>query len=233
MADIRERILKDPQALLNDREVMRALVSAGDSGLDSNVVDLKSVVMKRLEARLDKMEGHSNHIISAAYDNIASTNHIHRAILELLTPSDFDGFLDFLRGDWAASLSVTVARFCVEAPNVPLADMPVLQREFGPGVVFLQKGEIDYYITLGKEVEAQPMTLRQVRRGVSKIHGQAADSIRSEALLKIDLGVASRPGLLVLSSDQPEQFDPAQAADLLIFYGSVFEKVVQIWLGDV
>ena len=98
MADIRTHILQDPQALLNDREVMRALISASDADASNNIIDLKSVVLKRLEGRLDEMEGQNSTIISAAYDNINTTTQVHRAILNVLEPKSFTEFLDFLRG---------------------------------------------------------------------------------------------------------------------------------------
>jgi uncharacterized protein YigA (DUF484 family) len=110
--------------------------------------------------------------------------------------------------------------------------MPALQREFGPGVVFLQKDEIDYYITLGKETEPRPVTLRQIRKGVTKIHGLNAEHVRSEALMKLDLGFGNRPGLLLMASHNADQFAPNMGTDLLVFYGSVFEKVMQRWLHN-
>lgn len=232
MADIRSRILQDPEALLNDREVMRALVAASDADIPSNIIDLKTVVLKRLEGRLDEMEGKNNTIISAAYDNIATTSKVHRAILDVLEPNTFPDFLEFLRTRWAQTLNIDVARLCLEAPAIPLADMPALQREFGPGVVFLQKDEIDYYITLGKEMDPRPVTLRQIRKGVTKIHGLNAEHVRSEALMKLDLGVGNRPGLLLMASHNPDQFAPNMGTDLLVFYGSVFEKVMQRWLHN-
>ncbi|GLQ36092.1 tyrosine recombinase XerC [Amylibacter marinus] len=231
LSEIRTRILADPDALLNDQEVMRALVSASDPSANNNVIDLKSVVLRRLEERLDEMEGQKSTILSAAYENISTTNQVHRAILEVLGPNTFTGFLEFLRGPWAESLQVSVARLCLEAPAVPLTDMPPLQREFGPGVVFLQRGEIDYYITLGRDTAARPITLRQVKKGVPKIHGVHAENIRSEALLKIDLGPGNRPGMIMLGSDNPDQFVPNMGTDLLVFYGSVFERLVQSWLA--
>jgi uncharacterized protein YigA (DUF484 family) len=230
IGDIRKRILQDPEALLNDREVMRALIAASDSDAPANIIDLKTVVLKRLEGRLDEMEGQNSTIISAAYENIATTSQVHTAILDALEPKTFHDFLEFLRSNWAQTLNIDVARLCLEAPAIPLADMPALQREFGPGVVFLQKDEIDYYVTLGKDHDPRPVTLRQIRKGVTKIHGVNASEVRSEALMKLDLGNGNRPGLLLLGSKNPDQFAPNMGTDLLVFYGSVFEKIMQRWL---
>ena len=62
ISDIRKRILQDPEALLNDREVMRALISASSSNTPTNVIDLKSVVLKRLEGRVEEIEGQNSNI---------------------------------------------------------------------------------------------------------------------------------------------------------------------------
>ena len=72
--------------------------------------------------------------------------------------------------------------------------------------------------------------MRQIRKGVTKIHGSHADNIRSEALMKLSLGVGNRPGLLLLGSNDENKFAPNMGTELLVFYGSVFEKVIQRWL---
>lgn len=231
ISDLRDTILRDPNAILNDREVMRALVSADDAAKGDNIVDLKTAVVQRLEERLDQLEGHHKTILSAAYDNIASTNHLHRAVLAALEPNSFAEFLEFLDGGLADVLNVTMAKLCMETAHVTERDIPALREEFGKGVVFLREGEVDHYITLGREVEPRLITLRQIKRGITKIHDEHADHIRSEALLKLDLGTGNRVGLLALSSRDTDQFSPAMGTDLLVFFGGVFERILQRWLA--
>ena len=187
ISDIRKRILQDPEALLNDREVMRALISASSSNTPTNVIDLKSVVLKRLEGRVEEIEGQNSNIISAAYKNISTTFRVHSAILEALEPKTFSEFLNFLKTDWANTLNIDTARLCLEAPSISQNDIPQLQMEFGPSVVFLQEGEIDHYITLGQDNDPRPVTLRQIRKGASNIYNDIAPELRSEALMKLDL----------------------------------------------
>ena len=229
ISDFRKRILQDPEALLNDREVMRALISASSNNAPTNVIDLKSVVLKRLEGRVDEIEGQNSNIISAAYKNISTTFRVHSAILEALEPKTFTEFLNFLKTDWANSLGIDVARLCLEAPSISKDDIPQLQTEFGPSVIFLQEGEIDHYITLGQDNDPRSVTLRQIRKGASNIYSNIAPELRSEALMKLDLGQGNSPGLLLLGSINPDQFLPNMGTDLFIFYGSVFEKVMQRW----
>ena len=229
ISDFRKRILQDPEALLNDREVMRALISASSNNAPTNVIDLKSVVLKRLEGRVDEIEGQNSNIISAAYKNISTTFRVHSAILEALEPKTFTEFLNFLKTDWANSLGIDVARLCLEAPSISKDDIPQLQTEFGPSVIFLQEGEIDHYITLGQDNDPRSVTLRQIRKGASNIYSNIAPELRSEALMKLDLGQGNSPGLLLLGSINPNQFLPNMGTDLFVFYGSIFEKVMQRW----
>ena len=229
ISDFRKRILQDPEALLNDREVMRALISASSNNAPTNVIDLKSVVLNRLEGRVDEIEGQNSNIISAAYKNISTTFRVHSAILEALEPKTFTEFLNFLKTDWANSLGIDVARLCLEAPSISKDDIPQLQTEFGPSVIFLQEGEIDHYITLGQDNDPRSVTLRQIRKGASNIYSNIAPELRSEALMKLDLGQGNSPGLLLLGSINPDQFLPNMGTDLFVFYGSIFEKVMQRW----
>jgi uncharacterized protein YigA (DUF484 family) len=229
ISDFRKRILQDPEALLNDREVMRALISASSNNAPTNVIDLKSAVLKRLEGHVDKIEGQNSNIISAAYKNISTTTKVHSAILEALEPKTFTEFLNFLKTDWANSLGIDVARLCLEAPSISKDDIPQLKTEFGPSVIFLQEGEIDHYITLGQDNDPRSVTLRQIRKGASNIYSNIAPELRSEALMKLDLGQGNSPGLLLLGSINPDQFLPNMGTDLFVFYGSVFEKVMQRW----
>jgi uncharacterized protein YigA (DUF484 family) len=229
ISDFRKRILQDPEALLNDREVMRALISASSNNAPTNVIDLKSAVLKRLEGHVDKIEGQNSNIISAAYKNISTTTKVHSAILEALEPKTFTEFLNFLKTDWANSLGIDVARLCLEAPSISKDDIPQLKTEFGPSVIFLQEGEIDHYITLGQDNDPRSVTLRQIRKGASNIYSNIAPELRSEALMKLDLGQGNSPGLLLLGSINPDQFLPNMGTDLFVFYGSIFEKVMQRW----
>jgi uncharacterized protein len=49
--DLRERIIARPDVILDDRDVMRALIGANDKALGGNIVDLRGLAMERLEDR--------------------------------------------------------------------------------------------------------------------------------------------------------------------------------------
>ncbi len=88
--NLRNIILARPERLLEDRDVMNALVAANERAMGANVVDLRGIAMQRLETRLDRLEDTHRSVIAAAYENLAGTNQVHRAILQLLEPQSFE-----------------------------------------------------------------------------------------------------------------------------------------------
>ena len=95
---------------------MRALLQADRSAQGRNVVDLRGVLVDRLEERLDRLEDTHREVLAAAYENVAGMNQVHRACLALLEPADFAGFLQVLTRDVAPILGVEVIRLGLEAP---------------------------------------------------------------------------------------------------------------------
>ena len=46
--EVRDRLLAEPEHILDDRDLMNALVAANDRRIGENVVDLRGVAMARL-----------------------------------------------------------------------------------------------------------------------------------------------------------------------------------------
>ncbi len=103
---IRDAILSKPDAILDDKDVMHALIAANERSMGGNIVDLRGIAMDRLESRLDRLEDTHRSVIAAAYENLAGTNQVHRAILRMLDPEEFETFLRDLGGEVADILQV-------------------------------------------------------------------------------------------------------------------------------
>lgn len=82
--DLREKIMTRPDVILEDQDLMRALIAANERAMGGNIVDLRGIAMDRLESRLDRLEDTHRSVIAAAYENLAGTNQVHRAILRML-----------------------------------------------------------------------------------------------------------------------------------------------------
>ena len=64
--DLRATIIARPTVILDDKDVMHALIAANEKAMGSNIVDLRGIAMERLERRLDRLEDTHRSVIAAA-----------------------------------------------------------------------------------------------------------------------------------------------------------------------
>jgi uncharacterized protein len=228
--DLRDRIMAEPERLLDDRDVMSALVAANERAMGSNIVDMRGIAMQRLENRLDRLEDTHRSVIAAAYENLAGTNQIHRAVLQLLEPTNFESFMKALTNDVAQTLRVDFVRLVLETVQEDGESDPTLRR-LGDVLQVVPRGFVGNYLTNGRNVPARPVVLRPVTGLAAALYGPRAEVIRSEGLLKLDLGQGRLPAMLVFASEDPHQFKTTHGTDLLAFFAGVFERAMRRWLG--
>ncbi|WP_371228855.1 DUF484 family protein [Roseovarius sp. 2305UL8-3] len=225
---LRERIISQPDVILEDQDLMRALISANERAMGGNIVDLRGIAMERLEARLDRLEDTHRSVIAAAYENLAGTNQVHRAILRMLDPVEFENFLKDLGTDVAAILRVDTVKLVLE--TVQEDDDPAVKK-LGDVLSLAEPGFIKAYLSDGRRPEARQVTLRQIHEGDMRIYGRDAEFVRSEACLLLDFGEGRLPGMLVMGAEDPHMFTPQQGTDLLAFFAGVFERAMRRWLS--
>jgi uncharacterized protein len=228
---LRSRILADPGIVLDDVELMRAIVRAEGRSLGRKVVDLRGVLVERLEERLDRLEDAHREVLAAAYDNVSGTAQIHRATLALLEAENFADFLRVLTRDVPRILHVDIVRLGLEAPAAePGAALgPDGLREV---VVALPESGATAYATAGRGGAVRPVTLRALSRASATLYGESAGGVRSEAALRLDLGPGRLPGILVMGATDPSRFDADQGTDLLAFFAGAFERALRRWLAE-
>lgn len=228
---LRDQLMQEPERILEDRDLMKALVAANDRSVGQNVIDLRGLAMDRLEQRFDRLEDTHQTVIAAAYSNLTGTKQIQRAVLAILEPLDFTEFLQSLGSEVADILKVDAIRLCLESPQSGLALQKKLVGEYGATLGFYGPGSIEEYLVEGRNMSARSVTLRQVSDASATLYGEQAAWVRSEALMRLDLGAGNLPGMLALGSEDPHQFHPNQGSDLLEFLGAVFERAMRRWLG--
>lgn len=226
--DLRDRIMAAPEVILEDQDLMRALIGANERAMGSNIVDLRGIAMERLEHRLERLEDTHRTVIAAAYENLAGTNQVHRAILQMLDPLSFEDFLKSLSADVAATLRVDCIRLVLE--SVQEAEDPALRR-LGDVLCVAEPGFIAEYVSGGRNISLRAVTLRQTVPTSDLIYGERVGWIRSEALMRLDFGKGRLPGLLVMGSEDPHHFKPTHGTDLLAFFAGVFERTMRRWLS--
>lgn len=224
--DIRKRLLETPDVILEDADLMRALIEADGAPKRGNIVDLRGVAMDRLESRLSRLEKTHNTVIAAAYDNLSGTQQVHRAVLALFEHDDFEAFLHGLGTQVNDLLHVSTTRLVLESADGKAN--PSLDR-VGEVVRVVDQGFVQRYMS-PREAD-QRVILRQVPLGETALYGPKSDWVASEACIQVDLGEGRFPAMLALASDDPRHFMPGQATDLLDFFGSVLGRVMRRWLG--
>ena len=145
--DLRAAIIAKPDAVLEDRDVMHALIAANERSMGGNIVDLRGIAMERLEARLDRLEDTHRSVIAAAYENLAGTNQVHRAILRMLDPTEFEVFLRDLGGEVAEILRVDAIRLVLETAQS--GEDPAIRRLDGV-LALAEPGFVDDFISQGR-----------------------------------------------------------------------------------
>lgn len=223
--DVRTHILQQPDVILEDIDVMRALIAANDRTMGGNIVDLRGVAMERLEARLQRLEETHRSVIAAAYENLAGMAQIHRAVAAILEPLTFEDFLICLEKEVAGILRVGRVRLVLESQEAPGDELSSVSNV----LAIRQPGFVSDYA--GGGIPMRPVTLRSADGNTSLVFGEHADWIRSEACITLDLGEGRLPGMLAIASDDALQFQATQGTDLLAFLGTSFERAMRRWLG--
>ena len=225
---LREAIISQPNVILDDKDLMQALIAANELAMGGNIVDLRGIAMDRLESRLDRLEDTHRSVIAAAYENLAGTNQVHRAILRMLDPMEFEAFLRDLNGAVSEILRVDATKLVLETMQ---SDSESTVKRLGEVLSVAEPGFIDDYLSNGRGGQVRKVTLRQVQNSSEMIYGENAEWIRSEACLKLDFGDGRLPGLLVMGAEDPHMFGPQQGTDLLAFFTGVFERAMRRWLS--
>jgi uncharacterized protein YigA (DUF484 family) len=226
----REEILAAPERILEDREVMAALLAAEAPEaptVSGRIIDLRGVAMERLERRLDRLEDTHRAVLAAAYENLAGVQQVHRAALALLEAARFEEFLGALAGEVTAILRIDAATLLLESDDE--TEAAALEARIGPVLAVRAPGFIArYFGEEGVPDHTREIVLRSAPPRAREVHGvQPA----SEALIRLDFGPGRQEGALAFAAADAHHFQPGQGTDLLAFLGGVFERQMRRFLG--
>ena len=223
--EVRAKLIAQPDLILRDADLMRALALAREAEAGPNVIDIRGRAMAALEDRLSRLEAAHGAVISAAYENQTGMAVIHRAVLSLLEPQDFAGFIAALESEVAPLLRVDTFRLLMESADA--GEEPDLTGT----LIMLPEGMVDALRQAGRRIpRGDDIILRKAASETLALHGRTGEPIRSEAILPLDLGAGRYPAALLMGSADPARFSPAQGTDLLRFFAQVFRLVLLGWL---
>lgn len=222
---IRSLIVADPDLVLEDHQVMRRLVGEGNG--ERQVIDLRDRLVERLEHRLEKMVAHHRSVIAAAYENVAGTQQVHRAVLALIEPPDLSSFLYRLTHEVPQTLGLEEARLCLEMDVEAVGPAESIGADQDGRVLALPQGTVADYLALdglrSGGAAADPVVLREAGAEAELIFGDS-NPVQSEALMRLD--VAGSAGMLAFGSSDRRKFDPGHGTDLLVFLAAAVERLL-------
>lgn len=218
---VRSYILENPAIVLDDAEVSARLVELAGERYGANVVSLQTAVMAKMRERLRAVEIEREEMLDAAEANMASMNQVHDAILQMLEAPSFTDFIDIVGSQFGELLVVDSVRLCVEtAPSDERTPSDV-------GTLCpIEPGSVEAFF------HGAPwgVSLRSVEGPTKILHTD--DGVTSEALVRLDFGPDTRPGVLLFGARDPDRFHDEQGGELLVFLGGAVSRVMRHWLDE-
>ncbi len=213
---VADYLRRHPDFLIRHPDLALVLSPPSRFDGDDGVLDLQLYMIDRLRDEMDDVRGAAEHLITTSRSNMSTQSRTHRAVLELLAADSLEALARVVTDDLPTLLDVDVATLRFELSDRVLADIPRID----PGTVFKVVGGPDRDCALSDELPGDPA-----------LFGEAADLVRSAAMVRLCPGGASPPGLLCLGSRHGRTFHAGQATDLLNFLGRVVEGCVRRFVG--
>ena len=111
--DERQKILKNPDLILLDKELLLALLKDSDFPDEENLVDIRNVFLKKLGDKVEKLKTTNSQIIRHAYENQLGVKKIHKCCLETIETKDIDALFKFLCFKATEILGVDIIKIVV------------------------------------------------------------------------------------------------------------------------
>lgn len=182
------------------------------------VVDLRSFMVERLRAEVDRLKRNQRALLHTARVNHHLRNRVHAAVLFLLEAPTLEHLIETVTTDLAVLLDVDTSALLVESNGF---DIPQVLRS---GVRVVAPG------TVRAVLDGRPVRMDGAIRGDEAVFGPAAGLVHSQALVRLDVSSETPPCLLALGSRNPEMFHAGMRTDLMTFLARVLERCIRAWL---
>lgn len=208
LEQVKAALRDNPHWLESDDELNTLMRRAG-----GNVIDMEAAAISRIERRARRVVDSHRKLRETARANLAIQSQIHAVVLSLMSAESLCEADERLTWMLPGALGVDCVRICVEGVAIePLAAIRTGEDRLVRNTLGSTKWE----------------RLGLLGRGARLIYGEETDRLRSEAVVRLQVGEA--PGLLALASRDSRTFQEENGTELLNFLARVLERRLQEWL---
>ena len=216
--DERKKILKNPDLILLDKELLLALLKDSDFPDEENLVDIRNVFLKKLRDKVENLKTTNSQIIRHAYENQLGIKKIHKCCLATIETKDIDSLFRFLCSKAPEILSVDKIKIVVSEDIFSHFDFENCflkpDREVSK---FLEK----IGITNGKSVRLKYVPEKKKITDEDIIIRE--ENTKSEAIISL-LIERELKGFIFFESASESTFSVDQSTDYLEFFAKVTSK---------
>ena len=214
----RKKILKNPDLILLDKELLLALLKDSDFPDQEKLVDIRNVFLKKLGDKVEKLKTTNSQIIRHAYENQLGIKKIHKCCLETIETKDIDALFKFLCFKATEILGVDIIKIVVSDNMFSNFNIENCNFKSDEEITkFVQK----VGITKGKSVR-----LKNVANDKKREHEQLItreESTKSEAIISLSINNKFK-GFILFESARESTFSVDQSTDYLEFFAQITSK---------
>jgi len=195
--------------------------SAPERELGAGVADFQSAMIQRLRADVAGHSDRQRELIDTSRANLTIQARVHECVLSLLEARSFEKVIETVATDLTVLLDLDVVALGIEADDEIWS-----AAKAGQGLRVVPHGTVDTIFG-----EAGDLILGSGVEGQVEAFGEAADLVRSAALVRLEISRTTAPAFIAFGSRDPEKFYPGQATELIGFLATVLENVIRGWLS--
>ncbi len=173
------------------------------------VVDFQRHLIDRLRREVTVRRSDNSELVDTSRSNLTSQQRVHEAALAISQPSTLADLAWMVANELPDQLDVDVCVLCIDHraawPQRQMRSALLL-----PPMLLASQFPPDATVTLGETGAA-----------AEEIFGPMAAKVKSQALVRLDLGGNELVGVLALGDMKPDTFEPEHGTQLLRFLGDM------------
>lgn len=181
------------------------------------VIDFETGAVASLQERVAQAEEDRQDLLAFARGHSGATEAIHAAVLMAIEAEGLDHLLHIVTQQWPDMLGVDAVALALYVGDTAIrADIS--------GMQFIERKLIEK-----AALDIEGVVLRSADQG-HPLFGPAADTVRAEALIRLDNDAPLPSGLLALGQREHQDIDADHGAELLRFLGDSLARLIGKWL---